>query len=245
MPKIKVLNIEFDNLTLDEAAGRVMEFAQGDTPRIVVTPNAEIAECCYQNEQLSRAVAAADMAVPDGISVVMASKILGRPLKTRLPGIDLARMLFPMMIRKNLSLYLLGAKPDVAAKAAKNLQTEFPGLRIAGIQHGYFKNDDAVIEAVNRSGADVLFVAMGFPRQEIWMAENRDQLRVGVMLGLGGSLDVFAGEVRRAPDFFIRLNLEWLYRLIKQPSRFGRMLKLPRYLLRAIGVRIFGGEQRK
>ena len=132
-------------------------------------------------------------------------------------------------------MFFFGAKPGVADTAAKNLCEKVPGLKIAGTRDGYFKPEqtDEIINQINESGASVLWVCLGAPRQELWMAEHKDKLRVGVMLGLGGSLDVYAGNVKRAPKIMIDLKVEWLYRLIKEPYRLGRMMKIPSVLILA------------
>ena len=129
------------------------------------------------------------------------------------------------------ALYLLGAKPGVAEQAAKNLVEKHPGLRIAGTHDGYFKEDGPIVEDIHRSGADVVFVCLGAPKQELWMARNAAATGAHLLCGLGGSLDVFAGVVERAPEFWCNHGLEWFYRLCKEPRRIGRMMKLPLFLV--------------
>ncbi|ADU27012.1 WecB/TagA/CpsF family glycosyltransferase [Ethanoligenens harbinense] len=239
MPKTRVLGIAYENVTLAEAVRDVLALAQADGTAYVVTPNPEISEACVENERLARAVAGADYVLPDGIGVIMAAKIGGTPLKERVGGFDLATALLPELERRGLRLFLLGAKPGVAEKAAENIHARFPALCITGTHDGYFRDDAQAVAAVNAAGADVVFVALGFPRQEIFMQDNREALQAHILLGLGGGLDVFAGITKRAPDLFIRMNMEWFYRLLCQPWRFMRMLKLPKYIFRAIGARFF------
>lgn len=239
MPGINVLGITYKNVTLAEAVRDVLSMTQANGTHYVVTPNPEISEACIADKRLAHAVAEADYVVPDGIGVIMAARISGTPLKERVGGFDLATALLPEMERGGLRLYLLGAKPGVAEQAANQLRARFPKLQITGTHDGYFKEDSEAVAAVNAAGADVVFVALGFPRQEYFMYDNRAALQARVLLGLGGGLDVFAGVTKRAPDVFIRLNLEWFYRLLCQPWRFVRMLKLPKYLFRAIGTRMF------
>lgn len=240
MPKVNVLGISYQNVTMAEAVRDVLAMTQANGTHYVVTPNPEISEACVENGRLAKAVSDADYVVPDGIGVIIASHILGTPLKERVGGFDLVTALLPEMERRGLRLYLLGAKPGVAGQAAQNLQKRFPALKITGTHDGYFKKDEEAVEAVNAAGADVVIVALGFPRQEYFMVDNREKLQAHLLIGLGGGLDVFAGVTKRAPDVFIRLNLEWFYRLLCQPWRFVRMLKLPKYLFRAIGTRLFG-----
>jgi N-acetylglucosaminyldiphosphoundecaprenol N-acetyl-beta-D-mannosaminyltransferase len=239
MPKTEILGIKYDNVTLGEAAADVISLAQGRKAHFVVTPNPEISESCISNLALREAVSQADYVVPDGIGVIMAAKICASPLKERVGGYDLACALLPLIEKDKLSLYLLGAKPTVAEMAKENITAKYSQINICGVHDGYFNDDDEVIDQINALSPDILFVALGSPRQEIWMAENRSRINTGVMLGLGGGLDVFAGIVKRAPQFFIRFNLEWFYRLLCQPSRFVRMLKLPKYIMRAIKSRVF------
>lgn len=232
MEKCNVLGIQYDNTTVAEAAKDIYEFACNNTRGYVVTPNAEIAETCFKNEELKTAVENADFILPDGAGVIMASRILGRSLKSRVTGVDTAKELLSLMSKSGKRLYLLGAKPGVSERAAENILAMYPGIKIAGTHHGYFKDDDEVIGLINNAKPDVVFVALGYPRQEIFMYNNRDRVNA-VMMGIGGGVDIFAGEAKRAPDFFINNNLEWLYRLIKQPTRIGRMMKLPAYIIRA------------
>ena len=178
--------------------------------------------------------------IPDGIGVVYAARILGRPLKGRVPGIDLASALMERMARTGKRLFLLGAKPGVAEQAAVKLQAEHPGLVVCGAHDGYFQEDGPVVEAIRTARADVVFVCLGFPRQEKWAAAHGQAAGARLYIGLGGALDVFAGKVERAPEQFQRLGLEWLYRLMKEPSRIGRMAKLPLFLVSAVGAKARG-----
>ena len=144
-------------------------------------------------------------------------------------------LLMGRMAENGKSLYLLGARPGVAEKAARKLEGQYPGLRIAGTHDGYFQEDAPVVRAIRDSGADVVFVCLGAPKQEKWMKKNGEATGARLLVGLGGCLDVFSGEVRRAPEAFQKLGLEWLYRLAKEPSRLGRMIKLPLFLVHAAG----------
>jgi len=239
MAKTKVLGVEFDDLTLDEAAEAAIRIARSGKG-YVATPNPEIVWLCRKDEDAKDAVNHASLVVPDGIGVVYASRILGKPLKGRVPGFDLATKLLPIFAENKLRLFLLGAKPGIAERAAEKLKKTHPGLVICGVNDGYFKDPAPVVKKINDSGADVVFVCLGAPKQEIWMRDNLRNVNARLMMGLGGSLDVFAGEVTRAPDIWIKLNLEWLYRALKQPSRAGRLLSLPKFLLAACKERIGG-----
>lgn len=232
MERIDILGVGFDNLNLEEATEYAYSLIDGTGKRIV-TPNSEIVYAARSNENLKTVLNESDLVVPDGVGVVLASKILRRPLKCKVAGIELGEALIKKMAEGGKSLFLLGAKPRVAEAAAAKLQDKYPGLIIAGVHDGYFKEDAGVITAIKTSGADVLFVCLGAPKQETWMSKNREEIPA-LMLGLGGSLDVFAGNVLRAPKIFIKLGLEWFYRLCKEPWRIGRMMALPKFLLTVI-----------
>ena len=240
--RVNILGVDFDNYTMDEALDAGMALLEQPGPHYVVTPNPEIVEICRENEAARRAVGGAALVIPDGIGVMYGAKILGTPLKQRLPGIEFAQGLMARMARQGKSLYLLGAKPGVAEQAAERLRKDYPGLVIAGTHDGYFQDDGPVTDAIRASGADVVFVCLGAPKQELWMEKNGAATGAHLLLGLGGALDVFAGVVQRAPDIFCKLGLEWLYRLLKQPSRIGRMARLPLFLIHAVQSKGKGGR---
>ncbi len=229
--RIDVLGVGFDNMTMEEAVAAGMELLCGESAAYVVTPNPEIVEVCRQDPAAMDAVAGAALVLPDGIGVVKGAAILGTPLKDRVPGIEFAAGLMKRMAESGHSLFLLGAKPGVAETAAQKLAEKYPGLRIAGTHDGYFKEDAPVVEKIASSGADCVFVCLGAPKQELWMQRNGRATGAKLLCGLGGSLDVFAGVMERAPKFWCDHGLEWFYRLCKEPKRIGRMMKLPLFLL--------------
>lgn len=229
--RIDVLGVGFDNLTLDEAAERGMELLRSGGTHYVVTPNPEIVEVCRENPAAREAVNGAALVLPDGVGVIKGAAMLGTPLKERVPGIEFATRIIGLMAEEGRSLYLLGAKPGVAEMAAERLRERYPGLRIAGTHDGYFQEDGPVAEEIRESGADAAFICLGAPKQELWMAKNGAATGAHLLCGLGGSLDVFAGTVKRAPKFWCDHNLEWFYRLCREPRRLGRMMKLPLFLI--------------
>ncbi len=235
--RVEILGVGFDNVTMDQAVAEGVRLADTEGAHYVVTPNPEIVEACREDQEALEAVNGADLVLADGIGVVYGAKILGTPLKGRVPGIEFAQHLMGRMAQNGKSLFLLGAKPGVAEKAAERLQGQYPGLRVAGVHDGYFQEDGPVLEAIRASGADVVFVCLGAPKQEKWMRRNGEATGAHLLVGLGGCLDVFSGEVRRAPEAFQKMGLEWLYRLAKNPSRVGRMMKLPLFLVHAAGRR--------
>lgn len=229
--RIDVLGVGFDNLTLDEAVERGCELLRTEGTRYVVTPNPEIVEVCRENPAAREAVNGAALVLPDGIGVIKGAAMLGTPLKERVPGIEFAALLLERMAGEGKSLYLLGAKPGVAETAAERLKERYPGLRVAGVHDGYFQEDGPIVEDIRQSGADAVFVCLGAPKQELWMAKNGPATGARLLCGLGGSLDVFAGTVKRAPKFWCDHGLEWFYRLCSDPRRLGRMMKLPLFLV--------------
>ena len=225
---------------MDEAAARAEQILAGDRSCYAVTPNAEIAYEALHDEKLRALINGADLVLPDGAGVVLASKLLKTPLKQKVAGVDFADRLLSILEKTGGGLFLLGSKPGVAELAAQKMTEKHPKLYICGMNDGYFKDEAPVIEKINAAKPDVLFVCLGAPKQELFMKNHLDELHIKLMIGLGGSLDSFAGTVKRAPKWMIRCNLEWLYRLIKEPKRFGRMLRLPKYLFAVLGKRIRG-----
>ena len=233
--RIDVLGVGFDNFTMEEAVDEGVRLMNEPGAHYVVTPNPEIVEICREDAEARGAVNSADLVIPDGIGVIYGAKILGTPLKQKLPGIEFAERLMEKMAQEKKTLYLLGAKPGIAEQAAEKLRETYPGLTIAGTHDGYFQKDETVVADIRASMADVVFVCLGAPKQEKWMAHNGTATGAHLLLGLGGSLDVFAGMVQRAPEIFSKTGMEWFYRLLKQPSRIGRMMKLPLFLVHVVG----------
>ena len=240
--KKQVMTIKFDNTTMEEAVGTAMGHIAARSRCRVVTPNAEFALEAKKNPRFLNILNTSQLVLADGISVVLASKIIGDPLRGRVTGVEFAQALAAAMAKEGKSLYLLGAKPGVAEQAAERLVQTYPGLKIAGTHDGYFKEEGPVVEAINATQPDALLVCLGAPKQEYFMEEHDAELEVPVMAGLGGSMDVLAGNVQRAPEFFQKNGLEWLYRLCKEPKRWKRMIKLPLYLWDAVVWKIKGDK---
>ena len=236
------MTITFDNITMKEAVGTAMGHIAARSRCRVVTPNAEFALEAKKNPRFLNILNTAQLVLADGISVVLASKIIGDPMQGRVTGVGFAQALAAAMAEEGKSLFLLGAKPGVAEKAAQKLQETYPGLKIAGTHDGYFKEEGPVVEAINAAHPDALLVCLGAPKQEYFMEDHDAELEVPVMAGLGGSMDVLAGNVQRAPEFYQKHGLEWLYRLVKEPQRWRRMIKLPLYLLDAVAWKFKGGK---
>ena len=235
-----VLGVGFDSLTLDEAADAAAALVEGEGFHYVVTPNPEFLQRAKNDGDFRAVLNGAGLVLPDGVGVTYAAKILGRPLKGKVPGIDFAARLMAWMAAHGKRLFLLGAKPGVAEQAALRLLADYPGLIICGTHDGYFKEDQPVVDEIRAACADVVFVCLGAPKQEFWMARCGPLTGAKLAIGLGGSLDVFAGVVERAPEGWQKLGMEWLYRLIREPKRLGRMIKLPLVLTDAVGARLRG-----
>lgn len=241
--KVSIYGISYDNVTLSEAAALASDMLIEEKNHVVVTPNAEIAYLASKKQELRRIINSADIVVADGIGVVYASKIYGTPVKEKVAGVELGELVLKNAAETGNGIFFLGAKPGVAELAASTLSEKYPGLNFVGLNDGYFTDDDAIVDAINESGADILFVCLGAPKQEEWVARCRDRLNVRLTLCLGGALDAWAGTVKRAPEIWIKLGLEWLYRLIKEPKRFPRMLALPKYMFAVIFDSIFHNKQ--
>ena len=229
----EILGVTFDDLTLEEAVAAGETLAAGPDFSYVVTPNPEIVNMARQAEDYRKLLNQAALVLPDGIGVVHAARILGTPLQGRVPGIDFAAGLMARLAQTGGRLFLLGANPGVAQQAGENLARTYPGLCVCGTHHGYFDDSAPVVEAIRQARADVVFVCLGAPKQELWMARYGPETGAHLMAGLGGVLDVYAGNVKRAPEAWQKLGLEWCYRLLHQPSRLGRMAKLPLFLVSA------------
>jgi N-acetylglucosaminyldiphosphoundecaprenol N-acetyl-beta-D-mannosaminyltransferase len=233
--RICVRGVFFDNVTLDEAAQLLRAAARENRSGVsVFTPNSEIVQLCIEDASLRDRINDGGLIVPDGIGVIKAARILGTPLKGKVAGVDLGRRVMAFAAEEGFPVALVGGKPGVAEDAAAAMQAEYPNLNVCLTADGYFKKEgeenEAVLSRIRESGARIVFICFGAPAQEKWIAANRDKLPgVNLLLGLGGSLDVYSGRVKRAPAVFVRLGLEWLYRLLKEPKRIGRMMNLPKF----------------
>ena len=224
------------------SSGNLFDGESAYAAAYVCTPNAEHMMDAQKDALFMRILNDAAIVVPDGAGVVLAARLLGYGRISRAPGFDLAKKLVTNPTEYPFSFYFLGGKPGIAEKAAANITNENPNTRIAGYCDGFFTEADEpdIIEAINNSKADILYVALGAPKAEKWIYKNRFKLQVSVCIGVGGTLDTFAGETRLAPSFFRAHGLEWLYRLAREPWRAKRMLKLPRYVIYTIWWRLTG-----
>ena len=238
--KIEVLGVAFDNVTMEQAAEMGGKMLQEDRFHYVVTPNPEFILAAEKDESFRTVINAADLVIPDGIGVIYSAKILGTPLAERVPGIEFSAKMLEKLNEMGGRLFLLGAKPGVAEKAGENICAQYPNIVLCGTQDGYFKDEEDVILKVAAARPDLMFVCLGAPKQEKWMARWGQHSGAKLAIGLGGVLDVYAGNVERAPEAWQKLGMEWAYRLKKEPKRFGRMARLPLVLVKSAGQRVKG-----
>ena len=238
--KTEVLGVAFDNVTMEQAAELGGKMLQEDRFHYVVTPNPEFILAAEKDESFRAVLNAADLVIPDGIGVIYSAKILGTPLAERVPGIEFSAKMLEKLNEMGGRLFLLGAKPGVAEKAGENICAQYPNIVLCGTQDGYFKDEEEVILKVAAAKPDLLFVCLGAPKQEKWMARWGQHTGAKMAIGLGGCLDVYAGNVERAPEAWQKLGMEWAYRLKKEPKRIGRMAKLPLVLVKSAGQRVKG-----
>ena len=242
--KVNILGVMIDKISIADAVECIVKMLESHHTNTVFTPNSEIILTAYKDKEFCDILNSADMLTADGIGVVYASKILGNPIEERAAGYDIACGVLDRISETGHRLYLLGGKPGTAEKAKRNLERKYPFIQIVGTHDGYFSDEqvDEIVSDINRLNSDIVFVCLGAPKQEKFMHGHREELDVRLMIGLGGSLDGFAGTVRRAPKWMIRLQLEWLYRLIKEPRRIGRMMRLPKFVLAVLARRLRGGK---
>lgn len=231
--KIDIHGVRLDNVTMDEALDQVLEMLNGSTAQKIFTPNAEIIMQAQRDDGLKELLNKADLLVADGAGVVLASKILGRRLKEKVSGVDLVKRILINTDRRITSFYIFGGKPGVSEQASINILSEFPRANIVGFRNGYFSEEESpeIIRQINASKAEILLVGLGVPKQEKWISEHIHELKCKVVMGVGGTIDVLAGTASLAPEFMRKAGLEWLFRLIKEPHRYKRMMDLPRFMI--------------
>lgn len=217
----------------------MQERAEAKEKTFVITANPEIVMQANENPELMKYIQKSTYVTADGIGVVKAASILGDELPGRVTGYDTLMAL----LRSGVSykMYLLGAQQETLTKTIENIHRDFPHIEIVGSHNGFFDwNNNTIAEEIKQTEPDFVFLALGVPRQEKWIYEHIDQFNHGIFIGVGGSFDVIAGTVKRAPLIWQKLNLEWLYRLLSQPSRWKRMLALPRFALKVFGMKLKG-----
>ncbi len=243
----QILSVKFRRMGRKAHLSEVSRRIAAKKQTVIFTPNTQILLSAQKSKEEARVVRKADLLIPDGAGVYLASRLLRTPLPERMGGIDFAEQLLILAEKKGLGVFLLGGKEGVASKAASRLKEHHPSLCICGTHHGYFnkhgKENDAVKEKIKRASPDLLFVCFGYPLQEKWILENLPSLAcVRVAIGLGGSLDVWAGNLRRAPVFFQKLGLEWLWRVMLEPRRAAVFIDIPKFLLLVLRQRVISAH---
>lgn len=234
--KHQVLGVSIDAVTENEALDRIEAFVKQGGPHQVVTANPEILDNATRTPELKKLMNRAALVTADGQGVLLAGKILGTPFPARVTGIELAEALCRESGKRDLSLYFLGAKPGVVDEAAAKMRAQYPGVKICGTHHGYFRDEGPakVIADIKTCAPDILLVGMGSPAQECFIRDHLTECGASVGMGVGGSFDVLSGRVERAPQIFIRLKLEWLYRIATDRTRWKRSLALPRFVFKVV-----------
>ena len=241
-PRLEVLGTPVNNVTMHSALDHARHMLERPGAKLVLATNPEKVIAARRSPPLLRALRGADLVIPDGIGVVLAARLRGARGIARVPGSELMPALCGLAADEGHPVFLYGARQHVVGKAATLLQQQYPGLIVAGTQHGYVDSGDtpALIDRINASGARILFVGLGSPRQELWMIAHRHLLEhVRLIQGVGGTFDAICGHPPRAPALWRRLNLEWLYRLLSQPARIHRQRALPLFAARVLQELLF------
>ncbi len=233
---IEILGVRVDRVTFGEALDIAEGFMKEEGLSTIFTPNSEIVMCAQEDSEMMQILNNADMCTADGVGIVYGSRILKDPVPERVAGFDLVCALLERVSKTGDGVFLFGAKPGIAEKAKEKMEEKYPGLSIVGCRDGYFKPEDEgeIVRQINESGAKLLLVCLGAPKQEKWITAHKDELNVNLCMGVGGTLDVFAGVAKRAPQILIKLNLEWAYRVLKNPTRIKRFVALPQFALKVL-----------
>jgi N-acetylglucosaminyldiphosphoundecaprenol N-acetyl-beta-D-mannosaminyltransferase len=226
-PSFRIFGIPIVNTTMDEALDWVVASASsppGAAPAVLAFVNPDCLNIAYKNAEYRDLLLRSDRVLPDGIGIHLACRMLGTPLLANVNGTDMFPRLCGRVAGTGHSIFLLGARPGIAAAAGEAMRKLHPGLKVAGTRDGYYppSEEAAVIDEINRSGASILLVAMGAPRQETWIARHRDELTPPVRMGVGGLFDFYSGRIQRAPAWMREIGLEWVYRLLQEPGRMWR-----------------------
>lgn len=236
MDKVDILGVPFVNVSPTGAVDKICEYLNSDSKHIIFTPNPEMVMLAQKDEEFNEILNKSDMNIPDGIGIIYASKIKKRPIKERVAGYDTVQAVFERIKSEDKGVYFFGGAPGVTDAAKAEMERVHKGLKIVGCANGYFDEarEKEIIAEINEKQPELLLVGIGFPKQEKWIFNHINELNVKAAIGVGGSFDVMSGRVKRAPDIFIKLGLEWFHRLITQPSRFVRMLQLPLFMLKVM-----------
>ncbi len=231
--KIDILGTKVDNVTFAEAIVLLKQYLQGNKNNIIVTPNPEIIVKAREDAEFREILNSASLCTADGIGVVYASKFYKNKINERVCGYDMTIEMLKLHKETNASFYLLGAGKGVAEKAVQNLKSTYTGINVVGCHDGYFDEEEEkkIIEEIISLKPSILILGLGMKKQEKFATKYKDVIPCKITFCVGGTIDVLSGEAKRAPDIFIKFNLEWFYRLMKNPKRFFRMLSLPYFMI--------------
>ena len=230
----KILDVNVSTLNYGELITSIDSLIETGGQGNIIAVNPEKIMALQKDSKLKDLINSATFTIPDGIGVILASKLNKGSVTERVTGVDLFVKLLELADRKRYKIFLYGAKPEVVSKAVENIKKDYPNLIVAGYRDGYVSDQNELINDINVSGAQLMFVALGSPKQEFWIEENKEKLNVNIFQGVGGSFDVISGTVKRAPAAFRNTGTEWLYRLLSQPSRIQRQMALPKFLLKVL-----------
>lgn len=238
-PKVNIINVFFDAITMEAAVNKAIDFLKSEDTNLIFTANPEIVMAANKDNQFLEVINRGDLVVADGVGVVIGSKWLGQPLPERVAGYDLVQNIFTFMKDTEYTVYFFGAAKGIAEMASKKMQEVHKGLKIVGVHDGYFDQEEEkrILQEINLLKPNMLLIGTGAPRQEKWLHQNKEHLNVNLCIGVGGSFDVMSGQLKRAPKIFIKLGLEWFHRLLMQPTRIKRMIKLPFFLVQVMQFR--------
>jgi N-acetylglucosaminyldiphosphoundecaprenol N-acetyl-beta-D-mannosaminyltransferase len=237
MQKETYFGVNVSPLSYDEILVDLEKRMKKNEKSTIIAVNPEKVIKAENDAQLKELINKSTYQIPDGIGILLASKLKGGRIRSRVTGVDMMDRLLQFAADKGYKVFLYGAKEEVVKKAKENIEKKYPSIQISGYENGYVQDPQTVIDKINASQADILFVAMGSPKQELWIREHMHSVHAKVFQGVGGSFDVFAGQVKRAPLFYRKLGLEWFYRLMKEPKRFKRQLALPKFLIKVLTSR--------
>ncbi|CAM2932608.1 WecB/TagA/CpsF family glycosyltransferase [Paenibacillus sediminis] len=236
VPTVSIYGIPFSKLGMTDTVAYVTEMVKSGKPHQIITGNPIMVMTALENPEYMSVMKSADLVVPDGAGVVWAASYVGEPVAERVAGYDLLHELMKVGESYHWKVYLLGSTSEVIQETVRRLGLEYPGVHIVGYRDGYFgpEEDQAVIEDIRAAAPDILFVARSVSTQEPWIARYKEQLGVPVVMGVGGSFDVISGKSKRAPKWMQQMRMEWLFRLLREPTRYKRMLALPKFAMKVL-----------
>jgi exopolysaccharide biosynthesis WecB/TagA/CpsF family protein len=231
--RTEILGIPIDNINFSEAYEKIEEFLNENSCKAVYTPNSEMLYMASRNNKFREILSSGDLILPDGMGVILASKLIKKTLKQKVSGVDIVK---GILSKYSLKVFLLGGKPGIAKKAGEEIESTYKNIKVIGTHHGYFKDNDnkKILEMINKESSDLLIVCLSMKKQEEWIYNNKSALRVKIAIGAGGTLDILSGAVSLTPEIIRKTGFEWLHRLIREPKRIKRMSVIPVFLLKVL-----------